>query len=234
MVVGVRSHYALRVGGNPPPPPTPTPTPTPTSGDPAGSGCTSAQTSQACWYIYATRYRDNVLGDRTAQDNMKIGLGYLVSIILDITQFINGGAITKLEALLDFAADVASFQTYIASSVAHWVGLVSILQGSLHLAAHINDVAATIHQAIAWIKGATVFIQWMIDGALRLIFGVVGEGPSLLLGVIEAAIGPEIESFSHELIASAYDDLAEVDRQQNMSIVDWCNQYRGCPTNPNA
>src|SRR5579885_1149524 len=197
-------------------------------------GLTEIQCSNAkkAWKSDSNKVREEKLSGLKTQAFWELLAGYLLFAIADLMTIFDklASKFDRLGAIIDLFATIGNsiiplIGGAIGGEIAVWASRVSaFIMGGLGLA----------QAALAWVKSGDWWKQAGVNTVMNILTSGIG-GPitimvQVLMVVVKPIIGNLLDMGGHFLQAAGLADEAEITRQENMPIEDWCAQYGGCPS----
>ncbi len=198
-----------------------------------GSGECKGLTFEGCnahkaWEYDSEKKREDRLSGLKNQAFWELLGGYLLFALGDMLTIFDKSvnAFDRLGAILDLFATIGNsiiplIGNEIGGDIAVWADRVSaFIFGGLTL----------VQGAIAWIKEGNWFQKQGVSAVMNILTSGVGGPISMLVQVLMAMakpiLGNLLDMGGHFLQAAGWADQAEVTRQENMPIQEWCAQSR--------
>ncbi len=168
--------------------------------------------------------------------NSQMNWEFIIGDVLVFSGFIYN-FINKLSLWSEVSAFIAMASFFSQNVLPH---VASIIGENSSLYQTLLQVASGLESAASWLEGlAAIYssaLWWekkVIDASVAA-FKVSSLGPeqmvvTALMTVAKPVLGFLLDAGAQYLYSRGYADQAEIERQKDMPIAQWCASYQGCP-----
>ena len=187
---------------------------------------------------HACAIRQAALDNLTNDYWIKTVVGSVIIALADILDFVaNNDILSRIEDAADILSSLLQgiipgigwLLQHHADLFGSWAGLLNnAFQTAESLEGGIQDVLGIVRGAIGLYKGLNFFTKWAFLAAVKTVDGgvmLVG-GPLSILGKVVVSVFSGLVSLGgHFLLGQASFDQAEIARESQMDIGQWCIEF---------